>query len=103
VAIDNPRPSDAVVFLPGVGAGADSWRYQIENLPKGFEALQPALPGLSDGDEAIFSIDGAVQAILVEFDQRGVDRAHLCGLSLGAVIGLFAVEGVVEGRRLVRG
>lgn len=75
-----------VVFLSGIGAGADSWRYQIENLPDGFDVIQPILPGVSDGADAAFSLDGAVYALLAELDQQRVGRAHLCGLSLGAVI-----------------
>ncbi|OYX37772.1 hypothetical protein B7Z00_02955 [Candidatus Saccharibacteria bacterium 32-50-10] len=78
--------SASIVFMPGVGAGSESWRYQIENLPDDFRAIQPVLPGLSDRTDAVFSLDGAVRSVLSELDRQGVDRAHVCGLSLGAVI-----------------
>lgn len=91
--MDSPKSSRAVVFLPGIGAGVDSWRHQIENLPDGFDVIQPILPGLSDGGHAAFSFNAAAQTLLDELDQRQVARAHLCGLSLGAVVAtVFAAE-----------
>ncbi len=77
------------MFLPGIGAGPDSWGAQVNSLPAGFAgvALQNADLG---GDGAGFTLSRAAAGLVDELDRRGIGRAHLCGLSLGAMIALQA-------------
>lgn len=74
-----------VVFLHGMGTGPDSWGAQVAGLPDGFTGHAPRIPGLSDGDGE-FSLGRAVDEVVAGLDRRGLDRAHLCGLSLGAML-----------------
>lgn len=77
---------ETVMFLHGIGAGPESWEAQVAALPDGFTGTAPHIPGLRDDDNIQFSLDAGAAAILDEIDRRGLDRVHLCGLSLGAVV-----------------
>lgn len=84
---------ETVMFLHGIGAGPESWEAQVAALPDGFTGTAPHIPGLRDDDGIPFSLDAGAAAILDEIDRGGLDRVHLCGLSLGAVIATrFAID-----------
>lgn len=79
------RHPEHVVFLHGLGAGPSSWRAQVDALPGGFVARAPDLLPAAGGR---FTLDAAVRAVVDGLDAEGVERAHLVGLSLGAVVAL---------------
>lgn len=82
-----------VVFLHGIGAGPDSWTTQIDSLPGGFIGIAPRIAGLTDGDDEEFTLSTAAAAVREELDRRGVERAHLVGLSLGGMVATrFAID-----------
>lgn len=78
--------TQTVVFLHGIGAGPDSWNTQIAGLPEGFIGIALRIAGLTDADGEGFSLSAAATAVRDELDRRGVERAHLCGLSLGGMV-----------------
>ncbi|KAA9110748.1 alpha/beta fold hydrolase [Microbacterium rhizomatis] len=85
--------AQTVVFLHGIGAGPDSWNTQIAALPEGFTGFAPTIAGLTDADDHEFSLTAAATAIRDELDRRSIDRAHLCGLSLGGMVATrFAID-----------
>lgn len=88
------RSAETVVFIHGLGETPDAWDPQIAALPQGFSGIPIEVPGLSgrypDGDR--FTLAGAAAAVISELDRRGIDRAHLCGLSLGAMIAFETVR-----------
>lgn len=85
--------TQTVVFLHGIGAGPDSWNTQIAGLPEGFIGIAPRIAGLTDADGEGFSLSAAATAVRDELDRRGVERAHLCGLSLGGMVATrFAID-----------
>lgn len=85
--------AQTVVFLHGIGAGPDSWNAQIAGLPEGLIGIAPRIAGLTDADGEEFSLSAAATAVRDELDRRGVERAHLCGLSLGGMVATrFAIE-----------
>lgn len=80
---------ETVAFLHGLGDRPESWAHQIASLPPGFTGLaldvfRPGAPG-APGE---FSLARAGDDVVGELDRRGIERAHLCGLSLGAMIAL---------------
>ena len=86
-----------VVFLHGIGAGPDSWNAQIAGLPEGLTGIAPRIAGLTDADADAdgegFSLSAAAAAVRDDLDRRGVERAHLCGLSLGGMVATrFAID-----------
>ncbi len=83
------RPMDRdrhVVFLHGLGTGPTSWAEQLASLPDGFSGFAPQLAGLGTGDAATFTLAGETARVVDELDRRGIHRAHVCGLSLGAMV-----------------
>lgn len=77
---------ETVLFLPGLGAGVDPWDQQLRALPQGFTGLAPDIPGLDRAaTPGSFTLAGAALALRDLLDERGVERAHVCGLSLGAM------------------
>ena len=77
-----------VVFLAGLGQPLDVWAPIIARLPVGLEGIALPMPL----DEA-FSIESGAQQLRHDMDAAGISRAHICGLSLGAMVGLkFAAE-----------
>lgn len=85
--------AQTVVFLHGIGAGPDSWNAQIADLPEGLTGIAPRIAGLGDADGDGFSLSSAAAAVRDELDRRGVEGAHLCGLSLGGMVATrFAID-----------
>lgn len=85
--------AQTVVFLHGIGAGPDSWNTQIAALPEGFTGFAPTIAGLTDAGDHEFSLSSAATVIRDELDRRSIDRAHLCGLSLGGMVATrFAID-----------
>ena len=82
-----------VVFLHGIGVGPESWDAQLVALPDGYRGIAPQIAGLTDASERVFTVSGAAADVIRDLDERGVGRAHLCGLSLGAMI---AVQTAIE-------
>ena len=77
---------ETVLFLPGLGAGIDPWEAQLRALPTGFTGLAPDIPGLDRAaTPGAFTFAGATRALRDLLDEHGIDRAHVCGLSLGAM------------------
>ncbi len=77
-----------VVFLAGLGQPLDVWDPIIERLPAGLEGIALPLP-LGE----VFSIESGAHQLHHDLDAAGISTAHICGLSLGAMVGLkFAVE-----------
>ncbi|MFJ3406433.1 alpha/beta fold hydrolase [Promicromonospora sp. NPDC090134] len=77
---------DTVLFLPGLGAGKDPWAAQLGALPAGLTGLAPEIPGLDRAaTPGAFTLADAARELCDLLDERGIERAHVCGLSLGAM------------------
>ncbi|GGI06243.1 alpha/beta fold hydrolase [Isoptericola cucumis] len=74
-----------VLFLHGLGAGPESWDAQVRSLGGGLTGLAPRIAGIDGAARAPFTFDAAADALVAELDARGLDRVHVCGLSLGAM------------------
>lgn len=75
-----------VLFLHGLGQTPQDWQDQVVALPPGTPMLAPWLPGLRPGVAEPFELDGAVSALVQLLEGRGVDRAAVVVVSLGAVV-----------------
>ena len=86
------RAVRTIVFLHGIGVGPECWRAQIAALPDGKVGLAPPLPGLT-GTTGPFTLGGSAADLVTLLDGEGIDRAHVCGLSLGAMVATrFAID-----------
>ena len=79
-----------IVFLHGVGSDKSVWHPQLDHFGKTRRAIAFDYPGYGDSDPAREETtrDDYAAAILSAMRALGVDRAHICGLSLGGVIAI---------------
>lgn len=79
-----------IIFLHGVGSDKSVWHPQLDHFRKTRRAIAIDYPGYGDSDPAPAGTtrDDYAAAILSAVRALGVDRAHVCGLSLGGVIAI---------------
>ncbi|HEY4070045.1 MAG TPA: alpha/beta fold hydrolase [Sphingomicrobium sp.] len=79
-----------IVFLHGVGSDKSVWRPQLAYFGKQRRAVAFDYPGYGDSDPAPEGTarDDYASAILSAMQELGIDRAHVCGLSLGGVVAI---------------
>jgi 3-oxoadipate enol-lactonase len=79
-----------VVFLHGGGSDKSVWRPQLDYFGAERRAIALDYPGYGDSDPARedTSRDDYAEAILSAMRALGVERAHVCGLSLGGVLAI---------------
>ena len=76
-----------IIFLHGVGSDKSVWRPQIEHFSRSRRAIAFDYPGYGESDPLASGGD-FVSAILAAMDALGIERAHVCGLSLGGVVAI---------------
>ena len=79
-----------IVFLHGVGSDKSVWRPQLAHFGRDRRTIAFDYPGYGDSDPAPEGTtrDDYASAILSAMHELGIDRAHVCGLSLGGVVGI---------------
>ena len=79
-----------VVFLHGVGSDKSVWAPQLAHFGRSRRAVAFDYPGYGDSASAPdgTSRDDFAAAILAGLDSLGIEKAHVCGLSLGGVIAI---------------
>ncbi len=77
-----------VLFLHGVGSDKSVWAPQLAHFGRSRRTVALDYPGYGDSEaaKAGTSRDGFASAILAAMDSLEIDRAHVCGLSLGGVV-----------------
>jgi 3-oxoadipate enol-lactonase len=79
-----------IVFLHGVGSDKSVWAPQLEHFGRARRAIAFDYPGYGESDPALDDTtrDDYAAAILTALTELGVERAHVCGLSLGGVVAI---------------
>ena len=79
-----------IVFLHGVGSDKSVWRPQLAFFGQGRRAVAFDYPGYGDSDPAPDGTtrDDYASAIISGMYELGIERAHICGLSLGGVVAI---------------
>jgi 3-oxoadipate enol-lactonase len=79
-----------LVFLHGVGSDKSVWRPQLKHFGAERRAVAFDYPGYGDSDAAPEGTtrDDYASAIISAMHELGIDRAHVCGLSLGGVVAI---------------
>jgi 3-oxoadipate enol-lactonase len=79
-----------IVFLHGVGSDKSVWHPQLGHFGAERRAIAFDYPGYGDSDPAPRGTtrDDYAAAILSALSALGVERAHVCGLSLGGVVAI---------------
>ncbi|WP_260483275.1 alpha/beta fold hydrolase [Sphingomicrobium flavum] len=87
------RPQDPtglpILFLHGVGSDKSVWRPQLDHFGQTRHALAADYPGYGDSAPVeATSRDDYARAMIALLDAVAIDRAHICGLSLGGVVAI---------------
>ena len=79
-----------IVFLHGVGSDKSVWAPQLAHFGATRRAVAFDYPGYGDSDPAVEDSgrDDYAAAILAAMAALGLERAHICGLSLGGVVAI---------------
>jgi 3-oxoadipate enol-lactonase len=79
-----------ILFLHGVGSDKSVWHSQLAHFGRTRRAIAFDYPGYGDSDPAPSGTtrDDYASAIISAMHELGVDRAHICGLSLGGVVAI---------------
>src|SRR5437763_9671443 len=80
------RNGCAVVFLHGFPFNRSMWREQIEFLSaRGYRCVAPDLLGLGENKSAseVNTMDDMARDVATLMDELKIDRAIMCGLSMG--------------------
>ena len=79
-----------IVFLHGVGSDKSVWRPQLQHFSQERRAVAFDYPGYGESDPAPEGTtrESYAAAILSGMRELGLQRAHICGLSLGGVVAI---------------
>ena len=79
-----------IVFLHGVGSDKSVWAPQLEHFGARRRAIAVDYPGYGESDPAEpgTTRDDFAAAVLAAMYTLQIERAHICGLSLGGVIAI---------------
>jgi 3-oxoadipate enol-lactonase len=86
-----------ILFLHGVGSDKSVWQPQLDHFGQSRRAIALDYPGYGESEYREGATrDDFAAAMLAAMDALGVERAHLCGLSLGGVIAISMHEAAPE-------
>jgi 3-oxoadipate enol-lactonase len=78
-----------IIFLHGVGSDKNVWRPQLDHFGQSRRAVAFDYPGYGESELIERATrDDFAAAILAAMNALQIDRAHVCGLSLGGVIAI---------------
>jgi 3-oxoadipate enol-lactonase len=80
--------TDALLLLHGFPLDGTMWDPQVESLSGSIQVLAPSLPGFGSqpGVGRVMTMDLAARRCLEALDSAGVDRAVVCGISMGGYV-----------------
>jgi pimeloyl-ACP methyl ester carboxylesterase len=83
-----------VVFIHGFPFSHKMWEPQMRELPNNIHAIAYDVRGHGSGDvgDGQFTLELFVDDLIVLLDHLGIEKAILCGLSMGGYIALRAIE-----------
>ena len=83
-----------VIFIHGFPFGHKMWKPQMRELPNDIHAVAYDVRGhgSSDVGDGQFTIELFVDDLIALLDHLGIEKAVLCGLSMGGYIALRAIE-----------
>jgi 3-oxoadipate enol-lactonase len=78
-----------ILFLHGVGSDKSVWRPQLDHFSQSRRAVALDYPGYGESERSAAGEEGEFAAAMIAaMDALGVERCHVCGLSLGGVVAI---------------
>jgi 3-oxoadipate enol-lactonase len=95
---DGPRDAPALVLLDSLGSSLEMWDPQVDPLARDYRVVRFDLRGhgRSPSPRGPYEIADLGADVLALMDRLAIDRAHLCGLSLGGMIALWLAQAVPQ-------
>lgn len=89
--LDGPESADALVLINSLGTDLRMWDPQMESLTAHFRVVRYDCRGHGASDTSIgpTTIDRLGADLIALLDHLNLERAHLCGLSLGGLTALW--------------
>ena len=89
-----PEDAPTIIFIHGFPLNLSMWANQVEILKDNFRVITYDIRGHgeSDAGNEAFSIELFVSDLIGLMDTLKIDKASLCGLSMGGYIALNAIE-----------
>ena len=83
-----PPGAPAVLLLHSLGCDHAMWDPQMQILARSFRVVAPDARGhgRSGGPSGDYALDQLGRDVLAVLDAAGIDRAHVCGLSMGGLV-----------------
>ena len=80
--------TDGLLLLHAWPVDARMWEPQLAALPDGLAVAAPDLPGFGGSEPAgdVLTMGAAAERALEALGERGIDRAVVCGLSMGGYV-----------------
>lgn len=96
--VEGPADAPVVVLSPSLGATHATWERQAAALRDAFRVVRydPRGHGASPVPSGPYSLADLGADLLALLDALGVERAHLCGLSLGGMTSMWVAEHAPE-------
>ncbi|HEY6915914.1 MAG TPA: alpha/beta fold hydrolase [Paludibacter sp.] len=96
ISYTDAGPDDApvIIFIHGFPLNKSMWNKQIEALKENYRVIAYDIRGHGDSEmeSEPFSIDLFVKDLISFMDVLKIDKASLCGLSMGGYIALKAIK-----------
>jgi 3-oxoadipate enol-lactonase len=92
------RGSPAIVFTGSLGTDLTMWQPQADRLKPHFCTLRYDIRGhgASEVPPGPYSMDDLGSDLIALLDRRGIERASLCGLSIGGMISMWVAAHAPE-------
>jgi 3-oxoadipate enol-lactonase len=89
--LEGPQDAPAVVFTGSLGTDITMWQPQTDRLRARFRTLRYEIRGhgQSDVPSGPYSMDELGGDLIALLDRLGIERAFLCGLSIGGMISMW--------------
>ncbi len=91
---EGPHDAPVIIFIHGFPFNKSMWKLQVEALKENYRLISYDIRGhgQSESGKEKFSIELFSEDLIALMDKLEIDRATLCGLSMGGYIALTAVE-----------
>ena len=89
---EGPEKAQAIIFIHGFPFNKSMWHKQMLLLKQYYRVIAYDIRGTVDITDEDFSIDLFVDDLLSFMDALKIERAMLCGYSIGGYIALNAIE-----------
>jgi 3-oxoadipate enol-lactonase len=89
--LEGPEDAPAVVFTGSLGTDITMWQPQSDRLRERFRTLRYEIRGHggSEVPNGPYSMDELGSDLVALLDRLGIERAFLCGLSIGGMISMW--------------